>query len=156
MASLSMSMTEHLSYRPTPSLTMEDAGGGPDLVMGELSVRQNLSQSSCNPWIYHLYPYLISFQQWQPQPPNLHCYVDSAFSDSWSSVLHSFPVPEEYLLPTAMARRLPDPSNLGVDPLRWPTDLLFFFFYQAPRDALQLVAANELHKRGWRYNKVRI
>ncbi len=35
----------------------------------------------------------------------------------------------------------------------WPTDLLFFLFYTATGDQLQIWAGNLLHDKGWRYNK---
>ena len=36
----------------------------------------------------------------------------------------------------------------------WCTDTLFFLFYMAPRDNLQLHAAAKLFEKGWRYNMV--
>lgn len=35
---------------------------------------------------------------------------------------------------------------------KYDDDLLFYLFYTSPRDALQMVAAAELYKRGWRYH----
>lgn len=35
---------------------------------------------------------------------------------------------------------------------KYEDDLLFYLFYTSPRDALQMVAAAELYKRGWRYH----
>lgn len=35
---------------------------------------------------------------------------------------------------------------------KYDDDLLFYLFYTSPRDALQMVAASELYKRGWRYH----
>lgn len=35
---------------------------------------------------------------------------------------------------------------------KYEDDLLFYLFYSSPRDALQLVAAAELYKRGWRFH----
>ncbi len=46
--------------------------------------------------------------------------------------------------------RLP---NLNKIP-SWPTEVLFFLFYTATGDKLQLWASNMLHDKGWRYNKV--
>lgn len=36
----------------------------------------------------------------------------------------------------------------------WPTDLLFFLFYVAVGDALQILAGSLLFDRGWRYHKI--
>jgi len=60
----------------------------------------------------------------------------------WSS---TFELPEEYRLSQFVADRLP-PLN------RWTTEVLFFLFYTAVGDKMQMMAANMLHEKGWRYN----
>ncbi len=36
-----------------------------------------------------------------------------------------------------------------------PTDMLFFFFYMSPGEALQILAGTMLISRGWRWSKSR-
>ena len=63
--------------------------------------------------------------------------------------LPSFQVPDEYRTMNALADRLPPVFK------HLSTEVLFFLFYTAVGDTIQLIAANHLFQRGWRYNKVR-
>lgn len=80
--------------------------------------------------------------------------LPSSFVDEedFPSVMNYYDVPEEYLRIAVKAPKLPNPHHGAV---YWPTDLLFFFFYVAPKDELQMTAAAKLYERGWRYNMVR-
>ncbi|XP_078690761.1 CCR4-NOT transcription complex subunit 2-like isoform X30 [Branchiostoma floridae x Branchiostoma belcheri] len=65
--------------------------------------------------------------------------------------LHTFPdfhVPSEYLTNIHIRHKLA-PIKLN----RYGEDLLFFMFYTATQDVLQLAAAAELYNRDWRYHK---
>jgi CCR4-NOT transcription complex subunit 2 len=56
-------------------------------------------------------------------------------------------VPGEYLINSAIRNKLPSPK-LSM----YKEDLLFYFFYNCPGDAIQLAAAVELYNRDWRYH----
>jgi len=56
-------------------------------------------------------------------------------------------VPDEYMHGLAARQALP---KLELN--RLATDLLFYLFYVAVGDSIQLKAAQELYNRGWRFN----
>jgi len=56
-------------------------------------------------------------------------------------------IPDEYFVSSKVANRLPPLT-------KWTTEILFFLFYTAVGDQLQLMAANMLYEKGWRFNKV--
>ena len=79
--------------------------------------------------------------------------MESPFYDQLANTLNSTDeVPEEYLMPSNKSASLPRPNSAEF---HWCTDTLFFLFYLAPRDSLQLHAAAKLFEKGWRYNMVR-
>ena len=76
--------------------------------------------------------------------------MESPFYDQLANTLNSTDeVPEEYLMPSNKSASLPRPNSAEF---HWCTDTLFFLFYLAPRDSLQLHAAAKLFEKGWRYN----
>ena len=74
---------------------------------------------------------------------------DSPFSDQVASPLSQREVPEEYYVSGALPGHLSPPLQRFLH-----TDLLFFLFYCATGDELQLTAAGQLFDRGWRFSKV--
>ncbi|CAB3366862.1 Hypothetical predicted protein [Cloeon dipterum] len=56
-------------------------------------------------------------------------------------------VPSEYLINSSIRGKLPAPK-LSM----YKDDLLFYFFYNCPGDAIQAAAAVELYNRDWRYH----
>ena len=79
--------------------------------------------------------------------------MESPFYDQLANTLNSTDeVPDEYLMPSNKSASLPRPNSAEF---HWCTDTLFFLFYLAPRDSLQLHAAAKLFDKGWRYNMVR-
>lgn len=75
-------------------------------------------------------------------------YIESPLSNNVVSPLSDYcQVPEEYQHGLAMKQSLPK-----IELNRLATDVLFFLFYTAVGDAIQLQAANELYTRGWRFN----
>ncbi|XP_059477682.1 CCR4-NOT transcription complex subunit 2-like [Neocloeon triangulifer] len=56
-------------------------------------------------------------------------------------------VPSEYLINSSIRNKLPAPK-LSM----YKDDLLFYFFYNCPGDAIQAAAAVELYNRDWRYH----
>jgi len=83
---------------------------------------------------------------------NLHEHMESPFYDQLANTLNSSDeVPDEYLMPSNKSASLPRPNSSDF---HWCTDTLFFLFYLAPRDSLQLHAAAKLFEKGWRYNMV--
>lgn len=75
--------------------------------------------------------------------------LESPFSDQVASPLSQREVPEEYYVSGALPGHLSPPLHRFLH-----TDLLFFLFYCAPGDELQLTAAGQLFDRGWRFSKV--
>uniref|UniRef100_A0AC34QZL1 NOT2/NOT3/NOT5 C-terminal domain-containing protein n=1 Tax=Panagrolaimus sp. JU765 TaxID=591449 RepID=A0AC34QZL1_9BILA len=57
-------------------------------------------------------------------------------------------VPDEYRTSSHIKEKLP-PVKLA----KLADDTLFFLFYNCPNEAYQMVAANELYQRDWRYHK---
>lgn len=75
-------------------------------------------------------------------------YLESPLNNNIVSPLSDYVhVPDEYAHGLAARQALP---KLELNKLA--TDLLFYLFYVAVGDAMQLQAANELFTRGWRYN----
>jgi len=64
-------------------------------------------------------------------------------------LLHSHPVPDEYMVAKVVGGKLP-PIKL----VNCHTDLLFFLFYVWAADAMQMMAASLLFERGWRFHMV--
>lgn len=81
--------------------------------------------------------------------------IEGPFLNQVMTVLHdSYEVPDEYAkitTHTSGSKVLNGPSFIW----NWPTELLFFFFYMATGDWLQVLSANTLYMRGWRYSKSR-
>ncbi|XP_040569013.1 uncharacterized protein [Lepeophtheirus salmonis] len=72
------------------------------------------------------------------------------FSNNVLGVLNDYYyVPKEYLHSSILYDQLPLPGSHY-----WPTDLLFFLFYTAVGEVLQLIAGYNLFDRGWRFNKL--
>lgn len=77
-------------------------------------------------------------------------YMESPFNGRVVTPLSGYQgVPEAYLHGLARGNRLPAPELHT-----WPSDLLFFLFYTAVGDELQLLAGVQLFNRGWRFHKV--
>lgn len=73
-----------------------------------------------------------------------HPYLESPLTNNVVSPLSDYyQVPEEYLHGLAAKKSLPK-----IELNRLATDLLFFLFYTAVGDTIQLQAANELFARG--------
>ena len=78
----------------------------------------------------------------------MHRYLDSPLTGHWSNSLSGFDFHhDDYRFSWNIADQVQIPE-------RWPTDVLFFLFYTATGDALQLLAGSLLYDKGWRYNKV--
>ncbi|KAK0396250.1 hypothetical protein QR680_001638 [Steinernema hermaphroditum] len=58
-------------------------------------------------------------------------------------------VPEEYLTNPQVKDKLP-PIKLS----KYSDEVLFYLYYNYPKEVYQLAAANELHNRDWRFHKV--
>jgi len=75
-------------------------------------------------------------------------YLESPLNNNIVSPLSDYVhVPDEYMHGLAARNALP---KLELN--RLATDLLFYLFYVAVGDSIQLKAAQELYNRGWRYN----
>jgi CCR4-NOT transcription complex subunit 2 len=57
-------------------------------------------------------------------------------------------VPQEYLIHPYIREKL---ANIRLN--RYGEDLLFYLYYSNGGDIMQIMAANELHSRDWRYHK---
>jgi len=75
-------------------------------------------------------------------------YLESPLNNNIVSPLSDYVhVPDEYMHGLAARQALP---KLELN--RLATDLLFYLFYVAVGDSIQLKAAQELYNRGWRFN----
>jgi len=75
-------------------------------------------------------------------------YMESPLNNNVVNPLSDYAtVPDEYMHGLGLRQSLPK-----VDLNKLATDLMFYLFYAAVGDSLQLQAANELFTRGWRFN----
>lgn len=66
--------------------------------------------------------------------------------------MHTLCPPQAYQLPEALQQR----QERRIDPRLYPRlqdETLFYCFYAMPFDEAQLLAADELTRRGWMYHK---
>lgn len=71
----------------------------------------------------------------------------STFEGPWAGITPQSVPYVPYKFSPGVRQRL---ANVIIS--KYDDDLLFYLFYTSPRDALQMVAAAELYKRGWRYH----
>ena len=80
---------------------------------------------------------------------DLHPSFISPFSDTQARAYEiDYQVPFEYQMGTQIREKLPQVNFSTLN-----EDTLFFMFYLFGNDCVQLLAANELYKRDWRYHK---
>lgn len=79
-------------------------------------------------------------------PEYLYSAFASPWSDSASKVIPEYKLPPCYFMPS-----LPPLKRTHFQ--KFNIETLFYIFYSMPQDVLQLVAAQELYNREWRYHK---
>ncbi|OMJ15406.1 putative NOT transcription complex subunit VIP2 [Smittium culicis] len=76
----------------------------------------------------------------------------SMFGSPWADIYPlSGSTEPEYILPQCYSYTLPPTVDSKINLVTEET--LFYIFYSMPKDELQLVAAEELYKRQWRFHK---
>lgn len=71
---------------------------------------------------------------------------------SFASPFSDHSVSSEPLFATPSCYQMPPPSLKAEHLSKFLVETLFYMFYALPRDVLQVTAAQELHRRDWRYH----
>jgi len=144
----SITKTADLDIALKPSLEYKDDFGLRSLAQNIKISKASMNSETCSLMSDSYLGLSRAAGEFLKEKPNMYSYFESPLSNTILSPMSDYcEVPEEYLHGLSGKQLLP---KLELN--RLATDLLFFLFYNAVGDSIQLQAASELYNRGWRFN----